>query len=377
MPLVIIRQDITKMECDAIVNPSNEKLLPGGGTDLAIHEAAGPELAQYCRSLGNCPTGSAKLSPAFALPCKYVIHTAGPHWDGTSQARNLLVSCYKECLSLALSHGCRSIAFPLISAGAQGFPKDQVLKIALDAISSFLLHHELTVYLLVFDRSSYDIGSKLFSKISSYIDDRYVQSHTLFRARASSIREQDRIGSPLSCQAPRSRKNRSAAHSAEEHLPSPLQIEACCEAAEVQEKERPCAPAQYASALSVANKPSLEEYIKLDKKFAYKLFDLIREKGISPVECYKKANVSKQTWYKIETDPNYKPNKKTALSFAVALELNLPQTQGLLNSVGFVLSNSSLFDVIMMYCIENGIYDVPEIDSILFHYDQETLFSKA
>ena len=141
----------------------------------------------------------------------------------------------------------------------------------------------------------------------------------------------------------------------------------------------PCGTVCAAESLpaSVKGRKSLEEYIKLDKKFAYKLGDLIREKGLSSVECYKKAHVSKQTWYKIETDPNYKPNKKTVLSFAVALELSLEQTQELLRSVGFTLSNSSLFDVILMYCIENGIHQIPEIDDILFHYDQETLFSRA
>ncbi len=341
MPLQIIRQDITKMECDAIVNPSNPRLIPGGGTDLAIHKAAGPKLLEYCQSLGGCPVGSARISPAFHLPCKYVIHTAGPDWSADANAEKLLSSCYRQCLLLAEENRCESLAFPLISAGTYGYPKDQVLKIAINTISEFLLEKEMMVYLLVFDPKSYSLSQKLFSKISTYIDDHYVLTYS------QSLHSANR--------PPLFRQCRPAADRMVEYCmaPSPVQT------------------------ASLPQKKSLEDYIKLDKKFAYKLYDLIQEKKMSPVECYKKANVSKQTWHKIETDQNYKPNKKTVLSFAIALELSLPQTQALLNSVGFVLSNSSLFDVIIMYCIEHKIYNVLEIDSILFHYDQETLYSKA
>ncbi len=334
MPLHIIRQDITKMDCDAIVNPSNTQLFPGGSTDLAIHKAAGPALYDYCQTLGGCPVGSAKITPAFNLPCKYVIHTAGPVWSASRKSKRLLISCYEECLRLAAEYKCAHIAIPLIAAGTCGFPRDQVLKIAMRTISDFLFAHEMTVYLVVFDNHAYDLSKKLFADITSYIDDRYVLAHN-------------------DTQNDLSRACRSEA------LP-------------------PCPPLQYSvTARQKAHRLSIDDYIKLDKKFAYKLFDLIQAKGISTVECYKKANVSKQTWHKIETDSNYKPNKKTVISFAVALELSLEETQSLLRSVGFILSNSSLFDVIIMYCIENRIYDVLEIDSILFHYDQETLYAKA
>ena len=163
MPLQIIRQDITKIKCDAIVNPTNEDLFPGGGTDAAIHAAAGPALYEACREIGHLDVGEVALTLAFGLPCKYVIYTVGPVWkDGTHGERDLLETCYRNALLLALEKGCKSIALPLISSGLYGFPKDQVLKIAIATISDFLFVHELQVTLVVFDKTSYQFSEKLF-----------------------------------------------------------------------------------------------------------------------------------------------------------------------------------------------------------------------
>lgn len=351
MPLHIIRQDITKMQVDAIVNPSNRYLKPSGGADLAIHKAAGPELLEECRRLGGCDVGSAKITPAFNLQCKYVIHTAGPDWYKEKEAESLLVSCYRSCLEIAREKGLESLAFPLISSGAYGYPKDKVLKVAMDTISTFLFENEMTVYLLVYDKKAYELSEKLFSDIESYIDDNYAERYC-GRLSAGGF----------------SRERRPYAHAdysrvlSDECIYAPLDKELC--------ESEICASVS-------APRVSLDEFIKLDEGFAVKLVKLIDIKGMSDVECYKKANVSKQTWHKIMTDKHYKPNKKTAISFAVALELSLDEAQNLLASVGFILSDSSLFDVIIKYCLENGIYDVFEIDSALFKYDQETLFSKA
>ncbi len=348
MPLHIIRQDITKMQVDAVVNPSNTLLFPSGGTDLAIHKAAGPELFEKCQKLGGCDVGFAKITPGFNLPCKYVIHTVGPVWKNEKESDKLLASCYENCLELAKENSCESLAFPLISSGTFGYPKDRVLKIAINTISAFLFDNEMTVYLLVYDKKSYELSEKLFSDIESYIDDNYVlcNSHN-YKKRRSFLRHNDD-----DCSFALSR----------ECMAAPCTLETCA-ATEV-----PGATKQ---------KKSLDDFLKLDESFAQKLLKLIDSKGISDVECYKKANVSKQTWHKLMTDKHYKPNKKTAISFAVALELSLDETQRLLSSVGFVLSDSSLFDVIIKYCLENEIYNVFEIDSVLFKYDQETLFSKA
>ena len=318
MPLQIIRQDITKIECDAIVNPSNEMLFPTGGTDLAIHEAAGPGLLRECLVIGGCKTGEAVITPAFNLPCRHVIHTAGPVWEGgNSDEETMLVSCYNNCLKTAAENDCRSIAIPLISSGLYGFPKDIVLKKAISTISAFLFENEMLVYLVVFDKTSYELSEKLFSGIQTYIDDNYeIETYSEF-----------------------------------------------------------CSSTVMCSMAAPIARQSIDDYIVLDESFAEKLIKLIDAKGMDDVACYKRANVSKQTWHKLMTDKNYKPNKKTAVSFAIALELTLRETQNLLSSLGFVLSDSSLSDVIIKYCLENSIYDVFEIDSVLFKYDQETLFS--
>ena len=344
MPLQIIRQDITKMCVDAIVNTTNEEMVGYSGVDLAVHEGAGPMLDLECEKIAPLGLGSAKITKGYNLDAKYIIHTSGPIWRGGLVGESIILkSCYIESLKLAVANGCHSVAFPLISSGTYGYPKDQVLKFAIQVITEFLFDHELMVYLCVFDRTSYEFSKKLFSEISEVIDDKYVDDY-----------ENEEFAEVRSFED---------AIFAEEIL-----CEECIDAA-----PKMMAPCK-AETSSVAGK-SLHEYMKaMDKSFAYKLFDLIDERGMTDVECYKKANIDKKTFSKIKCNPKtYKPSKQTAVAFAIALKLNLDETQDLLSSAGLTLSRAFVFDKIIRYFIQKEIYDIFVINEALFEFDQVLL----
>lgn len=332
MPLQIVRNDITKMEVDAIVNAANSSLLGGGGVDGCIHRAAGPELLAECKTLGGCETGSAKITKGYRLPCKYVIHAVGPRWrDGKHGEREKLVSCYRTSLLLAKEHGCETVAFPLISSGIYGYPKDQALKVAIDTISDFLLENDMTVYIVIFDRKAYQIGEKLFSDIAAYIDDNYVDEHTDSRS------EQSRRMQMLSDEPE------------EETFGAPL-------------------------APMAASAKTLDDALsQIDESFSEMLLRKIDEKGMTDARCYKKANIDRKLFSKIRSDKLYKPSKPTALAFAIALELPLDETKELLMKAGFALSHSNKVDIIIEYFIEHGNYNIFEINEALFAFDQSLL----
>ena len=336
MPLQIIRNDITKMSVDAIVNAANTSLLGGGGVDGCIHRAAGPELLAECSTLHGCETGSAKITKGYRLPCKYVIHAVGPRWrNGKHREQELLESCYRTSLNLAKENGCQSVAFPLISSGVYGYPKDQALKVAVDTISTFLMENEIMVYIVVFDRKAYQISGKLFADIAAYIDDRYVDEHTDSRS------EQRRRLEVLS------------EESSFEATPAPLPSEAICKSCSSQ---------------------SLEEALgQMDESFSEMLLRKIDESGMTDAQCYKKANIDRKLFSKIRSDKFYKPSKPTVLAFALALELPLAQMQEMLGKAGFTLSRSSKFDIIVEYFVERGNYNVYEINEALFAFDQSLI----
>ena len=328
MPLIIVRNDITKMPVDAIVNAAKESLLGGGGVDGCIHRAAGPELLQECRTLGGCRTGEAKITGAYRLPCRYIIHTVGPVWNGGKYGeREQLASCYRTSLALAKERGCETVAFPLISSGVFGYPKDQALRVAVDTISEFLAENDMTVYIVIFDRAAYQIGNKLFADIAAYIDDHYVDAHT------DSWRERLRRMSVLEGRA---------------------------------------LSAGAAAAPMVAD--NLDDLLAhLDTGFSETLLKLIDHSGKKDSEIYKKANVDRKLFSKIRNNPDYKPSKATAIAFAIALELNLDETRDLVARAGYALSASSKFDVIIEYFIRQKKYDIFEINEALFAFDQSLL----
>ena len=334
MPLIIVRNDITKMPVDAIVNAAKESLLGGGGVDGCIHRAAGPELLAECRTLGGCKTGDAKITKAYRLPCRYVIHTVGPVWNsGSHGEREQLVSCYQTSLALAKEYQCETVAFPLISSGIFGYPKDQALRVAVDTIGEFLLHNDMTVYLVIFDRRAYQISGKLFADIAEYIDDHYVDAHT------DSRRERMRRMSVFESRA-----------------------EAICESAMPTPMMAPKAAGGLDDLLA-----------HLDAGFSETLLKLIDRSGKKDAEVYKKANVDRKLFSKIRNNPDYKPSKSTAIAFAIALELNLDETRDLIARAGYALSASSKFDVIIEYFIGQKKYDIFEINEALFAFDQSLL----
>lgn len=340
MPIEIVRNDITKMAVDAIANAAKESLLGGGGVDGCIHRAAGPELLTECRTLGGCRTGDAKITKAYRLPCKYVIHTVGPVWNGGEFGeREQLVSCYRTSLALAKAHKCETVAFSLISSGIFGYPKDQALRVAVDTIGEFLMENDMTVYIVIFDRATYQISGKLFADIAEYIDDHYVDEHT--DSRSERLRRLNRLESKTMV----------------------------CEDAAPDFMAVPCAP----MAMSVVG-GSLDNMLdELDAGFSETLLKLIDRTGKKDSEIYKKANVDRKLFSKIRNNPDYKPSKTTAIAFAIALELDLEETKDFISRAGFALSHSSKFDVIIEYFIKQKNYDVFAINEALFAFDQSLL----
>ena len=324
------------MTVDAIVNAANESLLGGGGVDGAIHYAAGPKLLAECKTLGGCKTGKAKITGGYNLPTKYVIHTVGPIYeDGKHGEKALLESCYRESLALAKAHNCETVAFPLISSGVYGYPKDQALKVAIDVISDFLLNNEMKVYIVIFDKAAYKISEKLFSDIAEYIDDNYVDEHTDYR------RESSRMNYP--CQ------------SVMIGSAQPEFFDLCeCKA--------------------MVDEEDLDAKLKqIDESFSQMLLRKIDEKGMTDAECYKKANIDRKLFSKIRSDVHYKPSKPTAIAFAISLELTLSETEDMLKKAGFALSHSNKFDIIIEYFISKGNYNIFEINEALFAFDQSLL----
>ncbi|MBF1174095.1 MAG: macro domain-containing protein [[Eubacterium] sulci] len=326
MPFEIVRNDIVNMKVDAIVNTANPKPIIGAGTDKAVHDKAGARLLLARKEIGNIAVGEAAITPAFDLDANYVIHTAGPIWkDGRSGEEDLLASCFRNSLGIAKKKACESIAFPLISTGSYGFPKPLALQIAVREISSFLMENEMQVYLVVFEKQSFELSEKLFKSVSSYIDANYVSDKMNLEYGTSKVRRRNYEDMLL--------------HESSYEITSKM--------------------------------PNLDGMLNnLDRGFSETLLDLIDRTGKKDSEIYKKANVDRKLFSKIRNNVNYKPSKATALAFAIALELSMDETDDLLARAGIALSQSNKFDVIVKYFIENKKYDIFELNSVLFEFDQ-------
>ena len=326
MPLTIVRQDITKMKTDAIVNAANTALRAGDGVCGAIFEAA-------CDSLAPISPGDAVVTPGFRLAARYVIHTAGPIYrDGLHGEEKTLRASYRNSLKRAVENRCKSIAFPLISSGVYGYPKDKALRVATDEIRDFLADHELDVYLVVFDTAAFEISRKLQGDVENYLDEHCVTEPRYQRRQE----EFDRIDIMESrCES-------------KCFAPSPLYADKA--------------------------EGTVDDLIgRLDEPFSRTLMRLIDTKGKTDPEVYKRANLDRKLFSKIRSGKGYMPSKRTALALAVALELSLEETEDLLERAGFALSHSQKFDVIVEYFILHGKYDIFEINEVLFRYDQPQL----
>ncbi|MBQ2118285.1 MAG: macro domain-containing protein [Clostridia bacterium] len=339
MPFLLREGDITKYEADAIVNAAAPSLLGGGGVDGCIHRAAGPGLLAECRTLGGCATGDAKATGAYRLPARFVIHTVGPVWQGGGAGeRELLLSCYRRSLEEAEKRGCGSVSFPLISSGAYGYPKKEAFAAAKEAILDFLSHSEMTVTLFFYRREDFVPETE--------------EEGLLFPAETKKTELFRKLVRP--------QKNKA--------FPDPapsLRLGGAC---------REEAPLAAALCCDAARDPDLEHALgTLDESFSEMLLRKIDEKGMTDAACYKKANVDRKLFSKIRSNKNYRTSKQTALAFAVALELPLPEVRELLGKAGFALSRSSRFDVIVTYFLERGVYDIHRINEALFSFDQTLL----
>ena len=334
MPFLMIRNDITRVEADAIVNPANPALLQGSGTSRAIYQAAGEaKLTAACKAIGHCAPGGAVCTPAFGLPAKYIFHAVCPAWRGGSAGEaQQLAGTYRAALELAVEYYCGSVAVPLLSTGNYGYPKEQAFRIAADVITRFVLEHDLTVYLVLYDRESLATGQKLFADVAEYIDDHYVagKNETYWFGQHHRRPELEGAFAPPAA-AP----------------------------------ERPEAPAASGSLQSLMD--------NLGESFAARLVRLIDERELKDSTVYKRANISRQLFSKILCSTNYNPKKKTVLAFAVGLRLTEQETADLLKSAGYAFSDSSKQDWIVRYCLEHKIYNINQVNALLFEYDQDQL----
>lgn len=351
MPLQIIRNDITKVACDAIVNAANSTLLGGGGVDGAIHRAAGRGLLAECIKLGGCKVGQAKITKGYNLPCKYVIHTVGPKWRGGNNGeKEALINCYKNSLALAKENNCETVAFPLISSGVYGYPISEAFKVAVDTVAEFLMKNDMLVYIVVYNNTAVAAGSRLFTDIAQYIDDNYVAEHSPYDSKKI--------------------------NDCNESIPlSPTRF------FENEDEESADLPGSFCYSVVPAFedtediRENLDDFLKetIDESFSQMLLRLIDERGIKDSECYKKANIDKRLFSKIRSNPYYRPTKATVLAFCIALELPLAQTEEMLMKAGFALSHSNKFDIIVEYFIKQKNYNIFEINEALFAFDQNLL----
>ncbi|MBR6381442.1 MAG: macro domain-containing protein [Lachnospiraceae bacterium] len=347
MPFQIVRNDITKVKADAIVNTANPEPTYGAGVDGAIYKAAGrAKLMAERKKIGKIAPGEVAVTPAFNLQAKYIIHTVGPVWtDGTHGEIENLERCYRNSLEKARELKCRSIAFPLIATGSYGFPKDKALEIALSEIQSFLLQHSMKVTLVVFDPKSFELSGSLIENVREYVDANYVESVSA-----------DEYG------ASRSSYSRSIERRRAQELLDMQENVIFLGEIETSPVRKPKPKKQ------TTVPPSISALVAgSDKTFQEKLFEIIDERGLTGPQVYNDY-ISKQVYSKIQSDKDYHPNKYTAIALCLSLHLDVEQTMDLIGRAGWTLSPSSKADLVVKGCILNHEFNIVKINIILFEF---------
>lgn len=351
MPFKIVRNDITHVKADVIVNTANPKPIYASGTDLAVYQAAGAdELLAERKKVGCIERGDIAVTGAYALNAKYIIHTVGPVWvDGKHEEFETLESCYAKSLQKALELGCDSIAFPLISTGVYGFPKDKALQIAVSVFSRFLLQNEMQIILVVFDKKSFQLSGQMVGEIDSFIDANY-------------IKQKQRSEYP---RLPFNRRRIESDITYDSEV-----YEECSRYTETEERAM-----KLLMSVPVPEKAmSLEEELEnVGMSFHDKLFELIGMSGMDNKDVWKRANLDRKHFSKIQCDEQYHPKKKTVMALCIALELDLEQARDLMARADWAFSPSSKVDLIVQKAIIDKQYDIYQLNLVLFQYTNEIL----
>ena len=396
MPFKIVRNDITKMKVDAIVNTANPRVRVGRGVDEAIYSAAGwDKLMKEREKIGPMARGSAAITPGFDLPAKYIIHTVGPKWDeeDPEPAKRQLRNCYDNSMSLALEYGLKSIAFPLISTGSYSFPKETGLKIAYDTISRYLYASEMDVYLVVYDEEAFSLSKNLMDDIDEFIDSRYIEETKAYFGKAEELWKMETGSFEPARAMPNAPSSKALKEISELPGSAPKKSRSILrhilpkksERTEPQEdiSDRYLEARDYDLEVSVEPKEinaftkydSLEDLLKnAGETFQDRLFRYIDNSGLTDVEVYKGANISKQTFSKLK-QPGHMPKKRTVLALAISMKLSVDETRDLLESAGHAFSPSDKIDLAVQYCMYKGIYSIFDVEHILFEKFGETLVS--
>ncbi len=433
MPFEIVRGDITEFQADAIVNTANPMPVVGYGVDAGIHAKAGPKLLKARQKIGNIAVGSAAITRGYDLQARYVIHAVSPPWNGGDAGEEAaLRHTYESALELAARHRCKSVAFPLLATGHYGFPKPLALQIAVNTFSAFLMEHEMQITLVVFDRTSFQLSANLVKDVESYIDENYVRSklnqefnlpegaedelrhHLMNQRRMSELEARRRYEERQRADFTRSAYREAQEEEPEKRFESPEDLGALGSLPILgMPEEKPKAPKEYAqrrpeppaeAAMPTASRPSKSRSISRPKAkpsqsifagfhereaaaapspekditellagmkdgFSPTLLHLIDRSGRTDADVYKHANVDRRLFSKIRSNPRYNPSKTLVLAFAISLKLDLEDTRYLLETAGFALSSSNITDTVVAYCIRHNIYDIYQVNSLLFHFD--------